>query len=50
MLLVGTPVRVILDKPISNLTNSEKLHGNFRATDIRWSEQGYFKDNQRYYR
>ena len=37
MLSVGTPVRVMLDKPISNLTNSEKLHGTFRATDIRWS-------------
>ena len=26
----------MLDKPISNLTNSEKLHGTFRATYIRW--------------
>lgn len=35
LLEVGQKVRVMLDKPRSAL--DEKLHGNFRATDIRWN-------------
>jgi hypothetical protein len=34
LLEVGQNVRVMLDKP--RTTFDEKLHGNFRATDIRW--------------
>ena len=37
ILSVGQPVRVMLDKPLDTFHN--KLHGNFRATDIRWSRK-----------
>ena len=37
MFIVGTKVRRQLDNPIG-ITN-EKLHGRFRATDIRWNQK-----------
>lgn len=36
----GTKVRIALDYPINAVTN-EKLHGNFRAGDIRFSKEIY---------
>lgn len=40
ILEIGTKVRRILDYPIS-VDNNKRLHGNFRATDIRWSKDTY---------
>ena len=37
MLSVGQPVRIILEEPLD--TSGTKLHGGFRATDIRWSRK-----------
>ena len=38
MLSIGQPVRVQLDKPI-DIVSYKRLHGDFRATDIRWSRK-----------
>jgi hypothetical protein len=35
---IGTPVRVMLDNPI-NYVDGSRLHGHFRAGDIRWENQ-----------
>ena len=36
LLVIGTPVRIQLDNPIDY--NGDKLHGKFRAGDIRWTK------------
>jgi hypothetical protein len=38
LLTIGTKVRTQLDNPL-NYLNNERLHGKFRAGDIRWTKQ-----------
>lgn len=39
LLDIGTKVRVALDNPITADEKGKRLHGKFRATDIRWSPE-----------
>jgi hypothetical protein len=38
---IGTKVKILLSQPI-NYVDGSKLHGKFRAGDIRWSRENYF--------
>lgn len=40
LLKIGQKVRLLLDYPVNN-TNQARLSGNFRSTDVRWSQKVY---------
>lgn len=40
MLSIGQKVRLLLDFPVNN-TNKARLNGNFRSTDVKWTQKIY---------